>query len=93
MDVTDVGIILREDGPLRAIAEVTFDGELIVRRVLIVNRPRGLIVGWPQESMGDGCFMPIVALPEAAARHRFESAVLLAYEETIRRQGSSGPDV
>ena len=54
MEITDVRIRRMEDeGKMKAVASVTFDGEFVVHDIKIVKGLNGLFVAMPSKKIGD----------------------------------------
>lgn len=84
MIITDVKIRKTfEEGPMKAIVSVTFDNELALHDIKIINAREKLFVVMPSRKNPDGTFRDIVHPINAAARQNLESAVIAAYNEYL----------
>ena len=83
MEITDVRIRRMEDeGKMKAVASVTFDGEFVVHDIKIVKGLNGLFVAMPSKKIGDkykDVAHPL--LPET--REKIANAIFRKYEETF----------
>ena len=83
MEITDVRIRRMEDeGKMKAVASVTFDGEFVVHDIKIVKGLNGLFVAMPSKKIGDkykDVAHPL--LPET--REKISNAIFRKYEETF----------
>ena len=85
MQITDIKIrkIFLEEGPMKAVASVTFDGQLAVHDIKVINaRDRSFIV-MPSRKNPDDTFRDIVHPINAQFRRTLEDAVIAAYEEAL----------
>ncbi len=89
MQITDIKVRkLFEDGPMKAIVSVTFDGQLALHDIKVINvRDKHFIV-MPSRKNPDGTYRDIVHPINADFRYALEEAVLKAYEETLSLAGS-----
>ncbi|MBR3990768.1 MAG: SpoVG family protein [Clostridia bacterium] len=86
MVITDIKIRkLFDDGPMKAIVSVTFDSQLALHDVKVINvRERHFIV-MPSRKNPDGTYRDIVHPINAEFRAELEKQVLAAYEEEVAR--------
>ena len=86
MVITDVKVRkLFDDGPMKAIVSVTFDSQLALHDVKVINvRDKHFIV-MPSRKNPDGTYRDIVHPINAEFRAALEAAVLRAYDEEIAR--------
>ena len=89
MVITDIKIRkLFDDGPMKAIVSVTFDSQLALHDVKVINvRERHFIV-MPSRKNPDGTYRDIVHPINAEFRAELEKQVLAAYEEEVARAAS-----
>lgn len=84
MIITDVKIRkVFEEGPMKAIASVTFDNELALHDIKIINARDKFFVVMPSRKNPDGTYRDIVHPINATARQNLESAVIDAYNEYL----------
>ena len=83
MEITDVRIRRMDDeGKMKAVASVTFDGEFVVHDIKIEKGLNGLFVAMPSKKIGDkykDVAHPL--LPET--REKIAKAIFQKYEETF----------
>ena len=80
MQITDVKIRkIFDEGPMKAIASVTFDAQLAVHDIKIINAREKLFIVMPSRKNPDGTYRDIVHPINAAFRADLEAAVLAAY--------------
>ena len=84
MQITDVKVRkLFNDGPMRAIVSVTFDGQLAVHDIKVINARDRYFIVMPSRKNPDETFRDIVHPINADFRASLESKVLAAYEEAL----------
>lgn len=86
MIITDIKVRkLFEEGPMRAIVSVTFDGQLALHDIKVISvREKNFIV-MPSRKNPDGTYRDIVHPINAEFRAELEESVLKAYEEELAR--------
>ena len=84
MKITDVKIRkLFDEGPMRAIASVTFDGQLAVHDIKVINARDKFFIVMPSRKNPDETFRDIVHPINAEFRHALEEAVIDAYKTAL----------
>ena len=86
MVITDIKVRkLFEDGPMKAIVSVTFDDQLALHDIKVINvRDKHFIV-MPSRKNPDGTYRDIVHPINAEFRAELEESVLRAYDEEVAR--------
>jgi stage V sporulation protein G len=85
MQITDVRVRkVFEEGPMKAIVSVTFDNELALHDVKVINAREKYFVVMPSRKNPDGTFRDIVHPINAASRNMLETAVIEAYFEKMK---------
>ena len=81
MKITDVKIrkVFSDDGPMKAIASVTFDDQLAVHDVKVIHARDKFFIVMPSRKNPDGTYRDIVHPINADFRYELESTVLEAY--------------
>lgn len=80
MVVTDVKIRkFFKEGPMKAVASVTFDGALAVHDVKVINAKDKFFIVMPSRRNPDGTFRDIVHPINSEFRAELEGAVIKAY--------------
>ena len=84
MEITDVKIRkIFAEGPMKAIASVTFDGQLAVHDIKVISTREKLFIVMPSRKNPDGTYRDIVHPINAPFRSELERAVLSAYETAL----------
>ena len=80
MKITDIKIRkLFEEGPMKAIASVTFDAQLAVHDIKIINARDKFFIVMPSRKNADDTYRDIVHPINAEFRAALENAVIDAY--------------
>ena len=84
MQITDVKVRkLFEEGPMRAIVSVTFDGQLAVHDIKVINARDKYFIVMPSRKNPDETYRDIVHPINAQFRSMLEGAVIDAYYEAV----------
>ncbi len=84
MQITDVKVRkLFEDGPMKAIVSVTFDGQLAVHDIKVINARDKFFIVMPSRKNPDETYRDIVHPINSQFRATLERAVIEAYEEAL----------
>ncbi len=84
MQITDIKIRkLFDEGPMKAIVSVTFDGQLAVHDIKVINAREKLFIVMPSRKNPDDTYRDIVHPINAQFRNLLESAVVEAYQREL----------
>lgn len=84
MIITDIKIRkLFDDGPMKAIVSVTFDGQLAVHDIKVINARDKFFIVMPSRKNPDDTYRDIVHPINAPFRGEMEAAVIAAYHEAL----------
>ena len=84
MQITDVKVRkLFDDGPMKAIVSVTFDGQLAVHDIKVINARDKFFIVMPSRKNPDDSYRDIVHPINAQFRGMLEDAVIEAYEAAL----------
>lgn len=84
MQITDVKVRkLFEDGPMKAIVSVTFDGQLAVHDIKVINARAKFFIVMPSRKNPDETFRDIVHPINSQFRGVLEKAVIEAYNQAL----------
>ena len=82
MQITDIKIRkVFEDGPMKAVVSATFDGQLAVHDIKVINTKDRLFIVMPSRKNPDGTYKDIVHPINAEFRSILEEKVISAYLE------------
>lgn len=94
MQITDIKVRkLFDEGPMRAIVSVTFDGQLAVHDIKVINARDKFFIVMPSRKNPDETYRDIVHPINAQFRSVLENAVIVAYEEALEQATAEGSDV
>lgn len=93
MEITEVRVTLRNEEKLKAFANVTFDGEFVIRGLKVINGNKGYFVSMPSRKRSDGTHQDIAHPINNAMRKKIEDKVLSAYEQELKSQTSASSTV
>ena len=86
MQITDVKVRkLFDEGPMKAIVSVTFDGQLAVHDIKVINARDKFFIVMPSRKNPDESYRDIVHPINAQFRGMLEEAVISAYREECAR--------
>ncbi|MBQ8641002.1 MAG: SpoVG family protein [Clostridia bacterium] len=93
MVITDIKVRkLFDEGPMKAIISVTFDGQLALHDIKVISvREKNFIV-MPSRKNPDGTYRDIVHPINADFRGELEEMVLRAYEEELAKQAAAAAE-
>ena len=84
MQITDIKVRkLFNDGPMRAIVSVTFDGQLAVHDVKVIYAREKYFIVMPSRKNPDETYRDIVHPINAQFRGMLESSIISAYEAAL----------
>jgi len=85
MQITDIKVRkLFDEGPMKAIVSVTFDGQLAVHDIKVINARDKFFIVMPSRKNPDETYRDIVHPINAQFRAQLEAAVIAAYEEALK---------
>ena len=89
MQITDIKVRkLFGEGPMKAIVSVTFDGQLAVHDIKVINARDKFFIVMPSRKNPDDTYRDIVHPINAQFRSALEEAVVTAYEEALAQAES-----
>lgn len=84
MQITDIKIRkLFEDGPMKAVVSVTFDGQLAVHDIKVINARDKFFIVMPSRKNPDDTYRDIVHPINSQFRSELEQEVISAYNEAL----------
>ena len=84
MQITDIKVRkLFDDGPMKAIVSVTFDGQLAVHDIKVINARDKFFIVMPSRKNPDETYRDIVHPINAQFRGMLEESVIAAYEAAL----------
>ena len=90
MQITDIKIRkLFDEGPMKAVVSVTFDSQLAVHDIKVINARDRFFIVMPSRKNPDETYRDIVHPINAQFRAALEEAVIRAYEEALAAEQES----
>ena len=81
MQITDVRVKkVNSENRMRAVASVTFDNEIVIHDIKIIESQNGLFIAMPSRKTPNGEFKDIAHPINAETREKIQQAVLEAYD-------------
>ena len=90
MIITDIRIRRLDSGRLKAAASVTFDNELVVHDIKIIEGQDKRFLAMPSKKLSDGTYIDLVHPINKDMRAKIESAVLDKYQAIVEEEGVAG---
>ena len=87
MQITDIKIrkTFSSDGPMKAVVSVTFDNELALHDVKVVNAKDKYFIVMPSRKNPDGTYRDIIHPINSDFRKLLEESVINAYFEELEK--------
>lgn len=88
MQITDIKIrkTFSSDGPMKAVASVTFDHQLALHDIKVINTRDKYFIVMPSRKNPDNTYRDIIHPINSDFRQQLEDAVMAAYLAEIQRQ-------
>lgn len=84
MEITDIKVRkLFDEGPMKAIVSVTFDAQLAVHDIKVINARDKFFIVMPSRKNPDETYRDIVHPINAVFRNKLETAVIDAYHKAL----------
>ncbi|MBE6611143.1 MAG: septation regulator SpoVG [Ruminococcaceae bacterium] len=93
MIITDIKVRkLFDEGPMKAIVSVTFDGQLAVHDIKVINARDKYFIVMPSRKNPDGTYRDIVHPINAQFRALLEETVIDAYNKELANAAEAADD-
>ena len=87
MNITDIRVRkVSDEGKMKAVVSVTFDDEVVVHDIKVIEGQNGLFLAMPSRKMCDGVYRDIAHPLRSETRNRMKDAILEAYENDEREE-------
>lgn len=84
MNITDVRLRrLQTDGKMKAIVSVTFDDEIVIHDIKVIEGSDSLFIAMPSRMLPNGEFRDIAHPIHSEARAKIEEAIFAKYNEAL----------
>ncbi len=80
MEITDVRVRkMEKEGKMKAVASVTFDDELVIHDIKVIEGEKGLFIAMPSKKVVSGEYRDIAHPINAEMRARLQTKILDSY--------------
>lgn len=87
MQITETRIrLMKDEGKMRAVASVTFDGCFVVHDIKIIDGQNGMFLAMPSRKMAEDDFRDIAHPLNSFTRDMIKEAVFDAYDRALREE-------
>ena len=84
MEITDIRVRkVNKEGKMKAVVSVTFDNEIVIHDIKVIERDEGLFIAMPSRRTADGEFRDVAHPINAETRNRLQKLVLEKYEAAL----------
>jgi len=94
MTITDIKVrkVFYDDGPMKAIVSVTFDNQLALHDIKVINARDKFFIVMPSRKNPDNTYRDIVHPINAEFRNTLESTIIEAYEAELENIANAPAD-
>ncbi len=90
MRITDIRIRkVSADGKMKAVVSVTFDDELVIHDIKIIEGREKLFIAMPSRRTAEGEFKDIAHPITGTMRETLQNAILAKYEEFLKQDATT----
>ncbi|MDO5303876.1 MAG: septation regulator SpoVG [Clostridia bacterium] len=94
MEITDVRIRkVSDEGKMKAVASVTFDGEFVVHDIKIIDGQNGLFVAMPSRKVGEGDYRDVAHPLVSETRTKIKNAIFAEYNRVLAESENSEANI
>ena len=87
MTITDVRIRkIASEGKMKAVVSITFDNEVVVHDIKVIEGQNGLFIAMPSRKTPDGEFKDIAHPINTDTREKIQSSILKAYQDAVEEE-------
>jgi stage V sporulation protein G len=84
MEITDVRVRkFSKEGKMRAVVSVTFDDELVIHDIKVIEGETGPFIAMPSRKTMDGEFRDVAHPINSNAREKLQNSVIKKYNEVL----------
>ena len=84
MEITDIRVRkVNKEGKMKAVVSVTFDNEIVIHDIKVIEREECLFIAMPSRRTADGEFRDVAHPINAETRNRIQKLVLEKYEAAL----------
>ena len=94
MEITDIRVRkVNKEGKMKAVVSVTFDNEIVIHDIKVIERDEGLFIAMPSKKALDGEYRDIAHPINSATRERIQNIILEKYEEALNEEAVEEPEM
>jgi len=84
MEITDIRVRrINKEGKMKAVVSITFDNELVIHDIKVIEGDKGLFIAMPSRKTSEGDFRDIVHPINSPTRQRLQDSVLEKYQVAL----------
>ena len=89
MVITDIKVRkLNKEGKMKAVVSVTFDDEIVIHDIKVIEKEDGCFIAMPSRKSADGEYRDIAHPISAEARNKLQTSILKKYEEVLAEEST-----
>ena len=89
MEITDIRVrIVTKESKIKAVASITFDNELVIHDIKVIEGDKGLFMAMPCRKTSEGDYRDIVHPLNTHTRQKLQDLVLEKYQAIILSEES-----
>ena len=93
MEITDIRVRrINKEGRMKAVVSITFDTEIVIHDIKVIEGDRGLFIAMPSRKTSEGDYRDIVHPINSPTRQKLQEAVLGKYRSALINEEDSALD-
>jgi len=89
MIITEIRLAVSDDRKIRAYANITFDNQLVIHGIKVLDGKKGLFIAMPSKRSGEK-FKDIVHPMNTEFREKIQEQILAEYQNFIKKPVEKG---
>ena len=89
MVITEIRLAVSDDRKIRAYANITFDNQLVIHGIKVLDGKKGLFIAMPSKRSGEK-FKDIVHPMNTEFREKIQEQILAEYQNFIKKPVEKG---
>jgi len=91
MVITEIRLAVSDDRKIRAYANITFDNQLVIHGIKVLDGKKGLFIAMPSKRSGEK-FKDIVHPMNTEFREKIQEQILVEYQNFIKKPIEKGEE-
>ena len=84
MVITDIKVRkINKEGKVKAVVSVTFDDEIVIHDIKVIEKEEGCFIAMPSRKAADGEYRDIAHPISVEARNKLQTSIIKKYEEVL----------